>query len=169
MRWKLWCISTNNRSRLNPSLSPDYFGSYVQAVITTTTVRKLLSHRIGWAAWLLHEAVNGHTDSKVREWLEVWMKSPSIYPLRNFFDPYGIIIGSSPRFNMYGYDFGWGKPEAIRSGIDNKCDGRVISYPGHQGGGSVDLEVSLLPESMSALESDQEFIDAVSPSQQHQM
>ncbi|XP_043691988.1 uncharacterized acetyltransferase At3g50280-like [Telopea speciosissima] len=158
-------FSTNNRSRLNPPLSPDYFGSCVQAVIANTTVGELLSHGIGWGGWLLHEAVNGHTDSKVRESVEVWMKSPSINLIGNIFDPCGIIIGCSPRFDMYGCDFGWGKAEAIRSGIDNKRDGKVFSYPGRQGGGSVDFEVTLLPESMSALESDPEFMDAVSPSQ----
>ncbi|XP_042493437.1 uncharacterized acetyltransferase At3g50280-like [Macadamia integrifolia] len=156
-------FSTNNRSRLNPPLSPDYFGSCVQPVMATTTVGELLSHGIGWGALLLHEAVKGHTENKVREWLEMWMKSPKIYQLSKLFDPCGVFIGSSPRFEMYGCDFGWGKAEAVRSGIDNKCDGRVISYPGRHGGGSVDLEVSLMPESMTALELDPEFMDAVTP------
>ncbi|KAJ4965132.1 hypothetical protein NE237_016981 [Protea cynaroides] len=159
-------LAINNRSRLNPSLSPDYFGNCIQTVNASATVEELLSHGIGWAAWLLHEAVNGHTDIKVRERLEMWMKSPFVYQFGILFDPSSsVMMGSSPRFDMYGCDFGWGKAEAVRSGSANKFDGKVSSYPGREGEGSVDLEVTLPAEIMSALESDPEFMDAVSPSQ----
>ncbi|XP_043710145.1 protein ENHANCED PSEUDOMONAS SUSCEPTIBILITY 1-like [Telopea speciosissima] len=160
-------LAINNRSRLNPPLSPDYFGNCVQAVSATVTVEELLSHGIGWAAWLLHEAVNEHNDSKVRRWVEGWMVSPSIYKISDFINPCSVMLSSSPRFNMYGCDFGWGKAEAVRSGSANKMDGSVTSYPGRHGVGSVDLEVSLLPESMTALDSDPEFMDAVSLSLSH--
>ncbi|XP_043707889.1 uncharacterized acetyltransferase At3g50280-like [Telopea speciosissima] len=156
-------LTVNNRSRLNPPLSPDYFGNCVQAVNATVTVEELLSHGIGWAAWLLHEAVNGHSDSNVRRWLEGWMVSPFIYQPTKLLGPCNVVMGSSPRFNMYGCDFGWGKAEAVRSGSANKFDGYVSSYPGRPGGGSVDLEVSLQSECMTALESDPEFMDALSP------
>ncbi|KAJ4965686.1 hypothetical protein NE237_017535 [Protea cynaroides] len=156
-------LAINNRSRLNPPLSPDYFGNCVQTVSATATSGELLSHGIGWAALLLHEAVNGHTDGKVRGWLEAWMMNPFIYQLGNFFDPCSVMMASSPRFDMYGCDFGWGKAEAVRSRSANKFDGKVSSYQGRKGG-SVDLEVSLPPESMKALEADPEFMDAVSPS-----
>ncbi|XP_042479442.1 uncharacterized acetyltransferase At3g50280-like [Macadamia integrifolia] len=163
-------LGINDRSRLNPPLSPDYFGNCVQTVNATVTVGELLSHGIGWAAWLLHEAVNDHSDNKVRGWLEEWMVSPCIYQYGNFVDPCSIYLGSSPRFNIYGCDFGWGKAEAVRSGSANKFDGKVFLYPGREGEGSMDLEVCLPPESMSALESDSEFMDVVSPpSHHHQM
>ncbi|KAJ4965075.1 hypothetical protein NE237_016924 [Protea cynaroides] len=161
-------LATNNRSRLNPPLSLEYFGNCIQAVNASATVGELLNHGIGWAAWLLHEAVNGHSDIEVREGLELWMKSPYIYQVGNFFDPCSsVMMGSSPRFDMYGCDFGWGMAEAVRSGSANKFDGKVSSYPGREGEGSVDLEVTLPAETMSALESDPEFMDAVSPSQYH--
>ena len=59
-----------------------------------------------------------------------------------------------------------GKAVALRSGYANKFDGKVSSYPGYEGGGSIDLEVCLSPDSMSALESDKEFMNAVSLSYQ---
>ncbi|KAJ4967387.1 hypothetical protein NE237_019236 [Protea cynaroides] len=161
-------FAINNRSRLNPPLSPDYFGNFIQTVSATATVGELLSHGIGWAALLLHEAVNDHTDSKVRGWLEAWMMNPFIYQPGNLFDPCSVLMASSPRFDMYGCDFGWGKAEAVRSGSANKFDGGVYSYPGRIGG-TVDLEVSLPPESMKALESDTEFMEVVSPSHYHRM
>jgi len=63
---------------------------------------------------------------------------------------------------MYGNEFGMGKAVAARSGYANKSDGKVSSYPGREGGGSIDLEVCLFPHTMSALESDEEFMNAVS-------
>ncbi|KAF3515407.1 hypothetical protein F2Q69_00000306 [Brassica cretica] len=74
-------------------------------------------------------------------------------------------MGSSPRFDKYGCQFGMGKAVAVRSGYGGKFDGKVSAYPGREGGGSIDLEVCLLPEFMEALESDQEFMSLVSSSQ----
>ncbi|XP_043700456.1 protein ENHANCED PSEUDOMONAS SUSCEPTIBILITY 1-like [Telopea speciosissima] len=128
-------LAINNRLRLNPPLSPNYFGNLIQAVYASATVGELLRHGIGWAAWLLHEAVIDHSDSKVRGELEMWMKNP--YQFGNFFDPCSVMMGSSPRFNMYGCDFGWGKAEAVRSGSANKFDGKLSSYSGRQEEGSV--------------------------------
>ncbi|RZC68648.1 hypothetical protein C5167_031926 [Papaver somniferum] len=78
-------------------------------------------------------------------------------------DASSVLMGRSPRFDVYGCDFGLGKALAARSGYANKLDGMVSSYPGLTGTGSVMLEVCLSPESMRALESDEEFMDTVSP------
>lgn len=158
-------MAINNRSRLNPPLPEDYFGNSIQTVRGLTTAGELLEHDLGWAAWKLHQAVVNHTDKMVRDWVDKWVQSPFIYQLGQFFDPYSVMMGSSPRFNKYGNDFGLGKAVAIRSGYAHKFDGKVSSYPGHEGGGSIDLEVCLPPHSMSALESDNEFMDAVSLTQ----
>ncbi|KAI8528296.1 hypothetical protein RHMOL_Rhmol12G0139100 [Rhododendron molle] len=73
-------------------------------------------------------------------------------------------MSSSPRFPMYENEFGMGKAAAIRSGYANKSDGSVAFYPGYEGGGSMDLELCLLPDAMSGLESDAEFMDMVNVS-----
>lgn len=78
-------------------------------------------------------------------------------------DGWGLAMASPLRFDIYGNDFGWGRPVAVRSGCANKTDGKVTSHPGRKGGGSVDLEICLLPEFMNALELDDEFMAAVSP------
>ena len=59
---------------------------------------------------------------------------------------------------MFDNYFGWGKPVAVRSGRANKFDGKISAFPGRDGGGSVDLEVVLSPETMAGIESDPEFI-----------
>ncbi|XP_030950235.1 protein ENHANCED PSEUDOMONAS SUSCEPTIBILITY 1-like [Quercus lobata] len=159
-------LATNNRSRMEPSLSDDYFGNLASVVGGVTTAGELLEHNLGWVAWKLHEAVVNHTDKVVRDSVDTWLQSPIVFQPARLFDPYSVMMGSSPRFNMYGNEFGMGKAVALRSGYANKFDGKVSSYPGYEGGGSIDLEVCLPPDSMSSLESDKEFMDAVSLSHQ---
>ena len=161
-------LATNNRSRMEPSLSNDYFGNSLHALRGVTTAGELLERNLGWAALKLHEVVVNHTNQVVHDWVDTWLQSPIVYQLTKIFDKYSVMMGSSPRFNMYGNEFGMGKAVALRSGYANKFDGKVSSYPGYEGGGSIDLEVCLQPDSMSALESDEEFMDAVSlPHQLH--
>ncbi|RDX90479.1 BAHD acyltransferase DCR, partial [Mucuna pruriens] len=154
-------LSTNNRSRMKPALPQEYFGNSLHLVSAETRTGELLENGIGWAAWKLHLAVANHNDRVVLQSLQQWLQSPFIYQLGRLVDPYCVMMGSSPRFNVYGNEFGMGKVVAARSGYANKFDGKVTSYPGHEGGGSIDLEVCLLPHNMSALESDGEFINAL--------
>ncbi|KAI3850600.1 hypothetical protein MKX03_011419 [Papaver bracteatum] len=160
-------LPINNRPRLKPPLSENYFGNSVSVVFATATSGELIKNGIGWAALLLHEAIKEHTDAKIRRSVEEWMKSPLIFKILEFIDASSLVMGSSPRFDVYGCDFGLGKAVAARSGYANKFDGKVSSYPGLTGTGSVMLEVCLPPGSMRALEFDKEFMDAVSPHKIH--
>ncbi|CAI8599272.1 unnamed protein product [Vicia faba] len=156
-------LATNNRTRMEPPLPMEYFGNSIHAVSTeTTTVKDLLENDLGWAAWKVHMAVANHDDKVVRGSVEKWLQAPIVYRGDLLFDRYTVLMGSSPRFNMYGNEFGMGKALAVRSGYANKFDGKITSYPGQEGGGSIDLEVCLLPEKMIALESDEEFMNSVS-------
>ncbi|PRQ27721.1 putative transferase [Rosa chinensis] len=102
-----------------------------------------------------------HNDKRIRGSIDAWLKSPVVYQLGRTFDPQSVMMGSSPRFDMYGNEFGMGKAVALRSGYASKFSGQVTSYPGREAG-SIDLEVCLLPEVMTALESDIEFMEAAS-------
>ncbi|ESW08695.1 hypothetical protein PHAVU_009G066600 [Phaseolus vulgaris] len=154
-------LATNNRSRMEP-LPEEYFGNSIHLVSAETTTGELLENGLGWAAWKLHLTVANHNETVVLQFLKEWLQSPLIYELGRFFDPYCVSMGSSPRFNVYGNEFGMGKAVAARSGYANKFDGKVTSYPGREGGGSIDLEVCLSPDNMSMLESDEEFMNATS-------
>ncbi|MCL7024898.1 hypothetical protein MKW94_026854 [Papaver nudicaule] len=160
-------LAINNRQRMNPPLSENYFGNCIYAVSGTTTSGEVIKNGIGRTALLLHEAVKEHADEKIRGLADEWMKKPVIFQAAQFVDDSTVMMGSSPRFDMYGCNFGLGKAVAARSGYANKFDGKVSSYPGLTGTGSVMLEVCLPPETMSALESDEEFMDAVSPHEIH--
>jgi hypothetical protein len=140
----------------------NYFGNSFIAIGTTTTVGELLDNNLGWAAWLVHQTVANHTDSAIRDLIQKYMVNPIVYN-SCMFDIQSIMIGGSPRFDMYGCDFGWGKAVAVRSGSADKFDGKVAAYPGWEGGGSIDLEVCLLSEYMAMLEQDEEFLAVVSP------
>ncbi|KAI3504856.1 hypothetical protein L1887_26605 [Cichorium endivia] len=148
----------SNRRRLNPPLSDDYFGNPIQSVRGTATVEDLMTRGLGWAALQLHEAVIKHDDTAVKKWVESWFSSPEVYKGNALFHPNTVHFGSSPRFDMYGCEFGLGKALAARSGFVNKADGKMTMYPGREGGGNMDVEVCLLPEYMMNLECDEEFI-----------
>jgi len=157
-------LSANNRSRMEPPLPHEYFGNSVNQLRAETTVGELLENDLGWAAWKLHLAITRHNDREVKQSLQEWLQSPVIKQMGQPLEPYVVLISSSPRFNMYGNEFGMGKAVAVRSGYANKFDGKVMSYPGCEGGGSIDLEICLLPHIMTSLESDMEFMKSVSVS-----
>lgn len=154
-------LAANNRHRIDPPLSPDYLGNSITPLRTSATVGELLGNGLGWAAWRLHLAVVNHTSERLMAGYENWMKTPAIYKLGETFDPFSVMLGSSPRFDKYGNEFGMGKALALRSGYANKFDGKVTGYPGRDGGGSIDLEICLPPATMAAIELDPEFMAAV--------
>ncbi|KAF5202875.1 hypothetical protein FRX31_007537 [Thalictrum thalictroides] len=155
-------ITVDNRLRLDPPLSKDYFGNCISAIYSTTTAGEILSNSLGWSALILNKEIAAYTSEKACATIEALTKVPYIYQYGVLNDSGSVSFGSSPRFDVYGNDFGWGAPIAVRSGYGNKYDGMMEMFPGREGGGSVDLEVCLIPESMAALEMDGEFMTAVS-------
>uniref|UniRef100_A0A0E0HWE4 Acetyltransferase n=1 Tax=Oryza nivara TaxID=4536 RepID=A0A0E0HWE4_ORYNI len=154
--------SVNSRGRLRPPLPPEYFGnSILPASTEAVPASELLARGHGWAAAAVGRAVAAHTDERIRARSAV---APSVSAFR-LFDASGVFVSSSPRFDMYGCDFGWGKAVAARSSKGNKYDGKVSLFPGRDGGGGggIDAEVELAPEHMAALEEDGEFWAAVTP------
>ncbi|CAN6298092.1 unnamed protein product [Urochloa humidicola] len=156
------CAVADNRERLQPPLPAEYFGNCITGISTEAVpVSELLARGHGWAAAALGRAVAAHTDAAaIRARAAAWAASPVLYTVGKF-PKNGVVMGSSPRFDMYGCDFGWGKALAARSGMANKVDGKASLYPGRDGG--FDVEVSMLPEHMAALEQDDEFWAAVKP------
>jgi hypothetical protein len=143
---------------LIPPLPFSYFGNAVQSINTTVTAGELLAADISSAASLLHQIIWRHTDAHIRAELQRFKQHPTLSKLDGTIRDNSVLIGSSPRFPMYDNDFGWGMPLRVRSGWANKLDGKVSVYPAREGGGSVDLEINLLPPFMAALESDPQFL-----------
>ncbi|KAI3684700.1 hypothetical protein L6452_33925 [Arctium lappa] len=154
-------LAVNNRSRISPPVPETYFGNMILTVTGTTTAGELVDESMGKAAWRLHEAVVNHDDKAIKGFADSWLKKPFVFKMSQFYDPNVVHMGSSPRFDMYGNEFGLGKGVAVLSGYANKFDGKMTLYPGREGGGSMDLEVCLLPENMAAFESDEELMSFV--------
>ncbi|CAI9115310.1 OLC1v1016176C1 [Oldenlandia corymbosa var. corymbosa] len=107
-------LAVDHRSRLVPPASQNSFGNYVSPVEAAVNCGELLERSLGWAALLLHEAVNSQTDETARDFVETgWVAALSCVGrvLGS-----GILIGGSSRSNMSGFEFGFGKAIAIRSG-----------------------------------------------------
>ncbi|KAG6491685.1 hypothetical protein ZIOFF_046621 [Zingiber officinale] len=154
-------VACQNRERLRPPLSPEYFGNSIHAQMATATAGELLARDLGWAARLVHQAIAAHTDGSIRKAAAGWLAKPVVYKV-SMFDRFSVMMGGSPRFDMYGCDFGWGRAVAARSGTAHKFDGKVTFYAGPEGGGSMDLEICLEPAFMEALVEDEEFTSNVS-------
>ncbi|KAJ0235305.1 hypothetical protein HA466_0268930 [Hirschfeldia incana] len=157
-------FAVGTRTRTDPPLPTNHFGVYTSLASTTAKAGEVLENVLGWAASKLHQAVAEQNGEKITAELEHWLKSPFAVQPDQFSEPNLIHMGSSPRFDKYGSEFGMGKAVAVRSGYNSKHDGKVSAYPGRDGGGSIDLEVCLLPEFMEVLESDHEFMSLVSSS-----
>ncbi|CAN1184182.1 Uncharacterized acetyltransferase At3g50280, partial [Linum perenne] len=79
------------RSRLQPKLPENYLGNAIAGCVVVLKEKVLLTKEKGL----------GDVAGTVKGGM--------------------IRLSSSPRYNVYGNDFGWGKPVAMRSGVGNKA------------------------------------------------
>ncbi|CAN8236990.1 unnamed protein product [Cochlearia groenlandica] len=157
-------FAAGTRTRLNTPLHVDHFGVYVSLAKATTRTCDLMENGFGGSALKVHQAVKELNGEKISTQMDGLLVSPTVMQSVRLQDANVVHMGSSPRFNKYGPEFGMGKAVAVRSGYGGKFDGKVSAYPGREGGGSIDLEVCLLPQFMKALESDNEFMSLISSS-----
>ncbi|KAM0883490.1 hypothetical protein ACQ4PT_031595 [Festuca glaucescens] len=141
-----------------------YVGNAVAGAVGKATVGEILGdNRLGWAAWLLNRAVASVDEASVRRELASWPENPSFkYVAECVGDPTSaaVVVTGSPRFDVYGNNFGWGRPVGVRSGAGNKLDGMVTVYEGGSGGGGMELEVCVAPDVLARLVADEELVDA---------
>ncbi|KAF6991369.1 LOW QUALITY PROTEIN: hypothetical protein CFC21_008461 [Triticum aestivum] len=142
-----------------------YAGNALAHVTAKSSAGEIMGNGLGWAAWQLNRAVASFDEASARDKLASWPQEqePSFAHLPELVvsAPTTLLTGSSPRFDVYGNDFGWGAPLAVRSGAGNKVDGKATVYEGRGRGGSMALEVCLAPEGLARLVADEEFMAAV--------
>uniref|UniRef100_A0A0D9X3R2 Acetyltransferase n=1 Tax=Leersia perrieri TaxID=77586 RepID=A0A0D9X3R2_9ORYZ len=150
------------RGRVN-GIPAGYVGNAVAFGKAEATAGEIEEKGIGWTAWLLNRAVASFDEADMREWLERWVREPEFTYMSSLQSTAGValITGSSPRFDVFGNDFGWGRPVAVRSGSGNKMDGKATVFEGPEGGGSMSLEVCIAPDALARLVTDEDFMDAV--------
>ncbi|EHA8589165.1 putative acetyltransferase [Cocos nucifera] len=152
-----YSMAIGDRWRIEPPLPANYFGNSSFRATAKLLAGEVVDRGLGWVAWQLNRAVAAHTDAVVKSWLESWQQNP-IFSYFDCLETRNLATGSSPRFDVYGNDFGWGRPLAVRSGIANKMDGNVMVYEGNVDG-SMDLEISLSPQALASLLEDKEFME----------
>ncbi|CAO2186655.1 unnamed protein product [Urochloa humidicola] len=127
------------------------------------TAGEVVGKGLGWTAWQLNRAVASFDEAGMRESLERWVREPDFIYMGNLSSAgTALLTGSSPRFDVFGNDFGWGKPVAVRSGAGNKADGKATVFEGPERGGSVSVELCIAPDALARLVADEEFMGTVS-------
>ncbi|MED6186446.1 hypothetical protein PIB30_066754 [Stylosanthes scabra] len=154
-----YLFAVGARPRLVPPLPEDYFGNAAVMGGVTMTAEKLLEGGVGKCAFDMNKMIASYTDEKVRSHCASWVRAPIFFKLRSVANFNSLVTSSSPRFDVYGNDFGWGKPVAVRSGGANKRNGKISVFAGVEEG-SIDIEVCLPFVILEALENDPEFMDA---------
>ncbi|KAI3454681.1 hypothetical protein Pfo_011344, partial [Paulownia fortunei] len=145
-------------ARARIPLPDGYFGNAAYIARTATSEPELLQNGLGYAGLKINELITQQTSEAVIKLVEDWVKNPTM--LRKGIILNGFIIASSARHNVYGNDFGWGKPIAVRSGKGQIFDGKMTVFPGVVADG-IDIEVFLAPETLQAMEDDAELMEAV--------
>ncbi|XP_019449677.1 PREDICTED: BAHD acyltransferase DCR-like isoform X2 [Lupinus angustifolius] len=155
--YTVFTVFVDCRKRINPPMPETYFGNLIQAIFTVTAAGLLLAQPSQFGASLIQKAIEAHDAKAIDERNKEWESSPKIFEFKDA-GVNCVAVGSSPRFKVYDIDFGWGKPENVRSGTNNKFDGMIYLYPGKSGGRSIDVELTLEPGAMERLEQDKEFL-----------
>ncbi|TVU43759.1 hypothetical protein EJB05_10251, partial [Eragrostis curvula] len=157
--WRALCRAR----RLPPDQGTFYsvvvgFRSRVNAMVfgkAEATAGEIEEKGLGWTALLLNSAM-----ASIDESLELWVWEPDFTYMANLSSGGTALVTGFD--DVFGNDFGWGKPLAVRSGSGNKADGKATVFEGPQGGGSMWLEVCIAPDALARLVADEEFMEAVS-------
>ncbi|XP_019193649.1 PREDICTED: uncharacterized acetyltransferase At3g50280-like [Ipomoea nil] len=140
-------------------LPEGYWGNGFYFKKVTLKAGEVVGKGVGWVAWQIKEAVQEQSHEEAMKQYKKWVESPALVG-GELFSANTLGISSSPWFNVYATDFGWGKPVQVRSGGGNKLDGKVTLFGGCEEG-SVDIELSIHPHTLHQLENDPEFLQYV--------
>ncbi|XP_057420782.1 protein ENHANCED PSEUDOMONAS SUSCEPTIBILITY 1-like [Lotus japonicus] len=150
-------LSIGVRTRMVPPLPEDYFGNaLVVGGVTMKAGELVVEGGLGKVAMEMNKMVCLQSDETVKKEYETWVKKPLLISPTMLSVSHSLATSSSPRFDVYGNDFGWGKPVTVRSGRANKGYGKITVFAGVEEG-SIDIEVCLPIEILEALGIDPEF------------
>lgn len=155
--YTVFAIFMDCRKRIDPPVPENYFGNLIHAVFTVTAIGLLLGNPPEFSAEMLKKVIQSHDSEAINKRNDEWESAPKLFRYKDAgINP--VAIGSSPRFKVYDIDFGFGKPEVVRSGSNNKFDGMVYLYQEKGGGKGIDVELTLEAEAMERLEKNKEFL-----------
>ncbi|KAK7315420.1 hypothetical protein VNO77_33966 [Canavalia gladiata] len=149
-------IIVDIRKKLNPPLPSNYFGNAVlPAIPPKCCTRELISNPINYAAHLIREAIDRHTNEYIRSQLNFLRGQQHMDYFRfagNVNDELSkdAPFHGNPNFDaiswislpVYGADFGWGKPVYFGPGSIGS-DGRAYMIRSSQEDGSIIILICL--------------------------
>lgn len=130
--------------------------------VATVTVGELLDNQMGWAASQINKMVRSQTDEKFKTFAKNCVGDVKI-PKKGCGSPKvfdSVVMSSSPWFDVYGNDFGWGKPIAARAGPGNSMRAKLVLFQGFKEG-SIDVHATLCSHVLVKLLADVEFLENV--------
>lgn len=152
-------IAIGDRTRTEPALHTRYLGNAVHLAKGSLKSNEILSEGcLGRAASHLNKLISQQTGSLVMDFIRSWIDKPVLISTGSVVTTNSLATSSSPKFDVYGNDFGWGRPVAVRSGGAHKVKGKITMFAGAENG-SMDIEVCLMAETLEALKRDPEFVD----------
>lgn len=157
--YTVFTVFADCRKRVDPPMPESYFGNLIQAIFTVTAAGLLSGNPPAFGASIIQKAIEMHNAKAIEQRNKEWESAPKIFQFKDA-GVNCVAVGSSPRFKVYEVDFGWGKPESVRSGSNNRFDGMVYLYQGKSGGRSIDVEITLEAGALENLEKDKEFLMA---------
>lgn len=149
-------VPIDMRQRLNPKLKEECFGNVIQTGIAKVNVGEMLDHGLGWLALRINKMVKSQTDENAKAFAENWVKNVEI-PVSVTGST--LLVTDCPRFNVYGNDFGWGKPIGLRSGPPF-FDGKLVVFQGVKEG-DFKFQACFPPQVVVKLFEDAEFLEYV--------
>ncbi|VVB05168.1 unnamed protein product [Arabis nemorensis] len=137
-------LAADFRQRLNPPLEKECFGNLVYTVMATATVGELQDRGLGSAVLRVSKMLRSLTNENYRTYAEDWVRNCKIprIDVRSKMGDNSLIVSSSPWFEVYDNDFGWGKPIAVRAGPANGIGGKLVVFRGIDEG-SIDVHAIL--------------------------
>ncbi|VVB05167.1 unnamed protein product [Arabis nemorensis] len=155
-------VAADFKQRLNPPLEKECFGNVAHLGVATATVGELLDHGVGWAAMQISKMVGSLTNEYYRTYEEKLVRNvkiPKFAVGSRMVISNSVAVTSSPWFQVYDNDFGWGKPIAVRSGPSSGVGGKLTLFRGIEEG-SIDVHATLWSSVLINLLTDVEFLDA---------
>ncbi|KAF1889280.1 hypothetical protein Lal_00024603 [Lupinus albus] len=151
-------LAIDVRGRIVPPLPDSYFGNALIIDAIRMKAGELLQEGgLGKGALEMHKMITSYSDERLKILYGSWVGPPKMFELGGISNM--LRTSSSPRFNVYGNDFGWGKPVAVRSG--STMNGFTTLFVGAEEG-SIDLTVCLPYEVLEAMGNDPHFMDPFS-------
>ncbi|KAL5156456.1 Shikimate O-hydroxycinnamoyltransferase [Glycine soja] len=147
-------IATDGRARLQPPLTPGYFGNVIFTTTPIAVAGDLMSKPTWFAASRIHDALIRMDNEYLRSALDYLELQPDLKVLvrgAHTFRCPNLGITSWARLPIHDADFGWGRPIFMGPG-GIAYEGLSFIIPSSTNDGSMSVAIALPPEQMKVFQ-----------------